>query len=217
MRTIAITTQIRTRMMHILFAALVCSLLLCACGTVSMPTNTPSPFPKPPTPTPFPKTPTPTVQIMISCPSLYGIGDRDPKLPRFLEHVSPEPESTLSAFDYEGRSIVVVQSVIRTEEILEPGDFFDTDDVLERGILLLNGRTPETVSLGEQRYITSEVQLAKIMMPDKEGNIIASSPGPLASRCWFVPLELGKHEATLRVHKTSGAVLEYTWTFTIVP
>ena len=217
MRTIAITTQIRTRMMHVLFAASVCSLLLCACGTVSMPTNTPSPFPKTPTPTPFPKTPTPTAQIVISCPSLGTIGHRDPKLPRFLEHVSPEPESTLRAFDYEGRSIVVVRFVIRTEEIVEPGDFFDVDDVLERGTLLLNGRTPETVSLGEQKHIMAEVQLAKIVMPDKEGNTIASWPGPLASRCWFVPLEPGKHEATVRVHKTSGAVLEYTWTFTIVP
>lgn len=134
-----------------------------------------------------------------------------------MEHISPEPESTLSAVDYEGRSIVVVQSVISTEAILEPGDFFDADDVMERVTLLLDGHTPETVPLGEQRCITKEVQLEKITLSDEEGNIIASSPGPLASRCWYVPLEPGEHEATVRVHKTSGAVLEYTWTFIIVP
>lgn len=209
MTAIAMANRVCRRMTRIFLAASVFSLLLCACGTGSMRTNTPSPFPA---------TPTPSVQV-IYCPPLISIRDRYPGLPRFLEQVSPEPESTLSSLEYdEGQSTVCVVFVV--EEILEPGDFFHAEDVVERLALLIDGHTAEDLATGKKDYkdyCTSNIQMSKIMLLDKEGNVIASGPGPLGSRCWSIALEPGKHEATVRVHKTSGAVLEYTWTFTVVP
>lgn len=209
MTAIAMANRVCRRMTRIFLAASVFSLLLCACGTGSMRTNTPSPFPA---------TPTPSVQV-IYCPPLVSIRDRYPGLPRFLEQVSPEPESTLSSLEHDERqSTVCVVFVV--EEILEPGDFFHAEDVVERLALLIDGHTAEDLATGKKDYkdyCTSNIQMSKIMLLDKEGNVIASGPGPLGSRCWSIALEPGKHEATVRVHKTSGAVLEYTWTFTVVP
>lgn len=209
MTATAMAYRVCRRMTRIFLAASVFSLLLCACGTGSMRTNTPSPFPA---------TPTPSVQV-IYCPPLVSIRDRYPGLPRFLEQVSPEPESTLSSLEHhERQSTVCVVFVV--EEILEPGDFFHAEDVVERLALLIDGHTAEDLAAGKKDYkdyCTSNIQMSKIMLLDKEGNVIASGPGPLGSRCWSIALEPGKHEATVRVHKTSGAVLEYTWTSTVVP
>ncbi len=206
MTTIAMAKRVCSRILRVFLAASVCSLLLCACGTVSMPTNTPSPFPA---------TPTPTPRVMY-CPPLISMRDRYPSLPTFLEQVLPEPESTLSSPEYaERQSTVCVVFVV--EEILEPGDFFHAEDVVGRLALLINGHTAEDLATGKKDYCTSNVQMAEIMLSDEEGNVIASGPGPLGSRCWSIALEPGKHEATVRVHKTSGAVLEYTWTFTLTP
>jgi hypothetical protein len=206
---IAMANRVCRQMTRIFLAASACSLLLCACSTASMPTNTPSPFPA---------TPTPTPRVMY-CPPLISMRDRYPSLPTFLEQVSPEPESTLGLLEYDERqSTVCVVFVV--EEILEPGDFFHAEDVVGRLALLIDGHTAEDLATGKEDYedyCTSNVQMAKIMLFDEEGNVIASGPGPLGSRCWSIALEPGKHEATVRLRKTSGAVLEYTWTFTLTP
>jgi hypothetical protein len=153
------------------------------------------------------------------CPPLISIRDRYPGLPRFLEQVSPEPESTLSLLEYaERQSTVCVVFVV--EEILEPGDFLHAEDVVKRIALLIDGHASEDLATGKkdyEDYCTSNIQMEKIMLFDDDGNVIASGPGPLGSRCWSIALEPGKHEATVRVHKTSEAVLEYTWTFTLAP
>ena len=209
MTTIGIAKQVCKRIPHIFLAASVCNLLLCACGTVSIRTNTPSPLPAPPTPT----------DRVMYCPPLISIRDRYPGLPRFLEQVLPEPESTLSLLEYDERQGTVC-IVFVVEEILEPGDFFHAEDVIERLALWIDGHTSEELAIGKkdyEDYCTSNIQMAKIMLFDDDGNVIASGPGPLGSRCWSIALDPGKHKATVRVHKTSGAILEYTWTFTLVP
>ena len=52
---------------------------------------------------------------------------------------------------------------------------------------------------------------------DEEANVIATWAGPTAWKSLPVALSPSEHKATVQIHKTSGAVLQYSWSFTIEP
>jgi hypothetical protein len=82
---------------------------------------------------------------------------------------------------------------LRLEEIAEPGEILELDEIQEQTSLLIDGDIVETrVSQGFQSG-TMDVRPIK-----------------------RAALGLGEHTATIRVRRTSGQVLAYSWTFTVL-
>ncbi len=79
------------------------------------------------------------------------------------------------------------------EEIAEPGETLELDEIQERTSLLIDGDIVET-RVGQGLY-----------------------PGTIDVRpVKSAALDLGEHTATIRVRRTSGQVLVYSWTFTVL-
>jgi hypothetical protein len=107
-------------------------------------------------------------------------------LPEFLFSVFPEPGSTNEIGD-----LLFGGVVLNLPEIAIPGETLDLTDLQARTQFLLDGR-PLTVTLALD-YERPEV----------------------GARVWAeIDPTLGKNQATIRVRRTSGEVLEFSWGFT---
>lgn len=110
------------------------------------------------------------------------------QVPEFLSRVDPEPGALVVQGVLSGNTI---WATLQLEEIAEPGETLGLEEVQERVEFLIDGELLDAEII--QSYRTTQVQIA--------GDFSVS---------------LGEHKATVRVRRTSGKVLEYSWTFTVL-
>ncbi len=137
-------------------------------------------------------------------------------LPIFLEKVSPSPDSVIKLECYireiESNEIISgVYATISVGKMVEIGDNLEVHSLRERVNIFID--TEQVSDVSPHWFI----EMSRINISDAEGNVIISHPGPRATIGLPATLTTGKHTATVQVRKTSGKVLEYSWTFTIEP
>jgi len=110
-------------------------------------------------------------------------------LPGFLFFVSPEPGSTITGLGWERHH----WATLNLPQIAEPGEILKLQDLHERTWLLIDGQ-PLEFELREN---------------DQRPGIGAEV------RASFFSLDLGEHLVAIRVLRTSGEVLEFSWLFTV--
>ncbi len=138
-------------------------------------------------------------------------------LPKFLLEIYPLPNSTIKHECYlksleKSSGKVGVFVVIKTEEIVEIGDNLVDPDVIDERINL-NIDTLKTTDVST--YFGTDLMILESY--DDQANVSATWAGPHVWKSLPVDLAHSQHTATVQVHKTSGKVLEYSWTFTIEP
>lgn len=111
------------------------------------------------------------------------------QLPKFLSHIYPKPDAVVWG-KLSGDHIWVI---LRLDEIAEPGDTLGVEEMQERVEFLMDSKLLDAEIIPGRKPGAAEVAIA----------------GKFA-------LGLGKHKATVQVRRTSGEVLEYSWTFTVV-
>ncbi|MBN1890598.1 MAG: hypothetical protein JW850_21570 [Thermoflexales bacterium] len=144
------------------------------------------------------------------------------KLPGFLRQVFPLPNAILSSRSYnerlKGLAIIYtgevgVGVVLDSIAVAEVGDSLDEQDVISRVSLLIDG---EPLILDTPfDWVNQEGAHTKVL--DEQGQLLYEVAGGDYWMLWRKPLGLGKHEAMFRVRKTSGTLLEYSWSFELVP
>ncbi len=117
-------------------------------------------------------------------------GPTSAELPRFLSYIHPRPEELVIQA---ALSISHAWATLELEEIAEPGDTLGLEEMQSKVEFLMDGKP-------------LDAQVVRGFIPDRAQVQIIGT----------FPLDLGQHEATIRVHRTSGDVLEYSWTFTVV-
>ena len=148
-------------------------------------------------------------------------------LPSFLGFVAPAPNSEFSVASYnkgehyppiseahpapqEGRQRVCIE--LLSKPLLEPGDYFaassqEGEFLPDRVVVYVDGnkvvRDTEVIML-----------LFDTEMKDENGFVIAQAPSSYLI-CWPIKLEKGVHIVTVEVTKTSGAIVNYSWSFTL--
>jgi hypothetical protein len=141
-------------------------------------------------------------------------------LPEFILDAIPAPGSELSLHSYQEGwhgatgtwSGEPVNESVCVEfdagEVLLPGDNWNTaDEILERIQFKLNEQVISSPSVVVQL-------LEEVILLDGEGNEVAWAPRP-SLFCWQGDLEVGIQKATFSFRKTSGKLLEYTWSFVL--
>ena len=148
-------------------------------------------------------------------------------LPSYLKFIAPAPNSEYSVKSYaegmhyppisevhpapeEGKQRICGEVLSRT--LLETDDYFRTNS--QEGEFL-----PDRITLhvdGDKLRRDEEVImiLVETEIEDKSGQIIARSPASHLI-CWPVELSEGLHIATIEVKKTSGEIIDYSWSFTL--
>jgi hypothetical protein len=112
------------------------------------------------------------------------------KLPGFLSYIEPGPGAQVLEGVLSGSG---VWAILRLEEIAEPGETLGLEEAQERVEFLMDG----------------EMLDAEIKRGRKPGAAEVEIVGDF-------DLAPGQHKATVQVRRTSGEVLEYSWTFTIL-
>lgn len=110
-------------------------------------------------------------------------------LPDFLRWVYPPPDILVLQRDISTTS--VSWAVLELGEIAEPGEVLTPEEMQNRVEFLIDG---ELRNIEATSFLNRPTQAAII--------------GEFA-------LSVGEHEATVRVRRASGEVLEYSWTFTV--
>lgn len=145
----------------------------------------------------------------------------------YLEFVVPAPNSEYSVEAYdegmhyppisevhpapkEGKQRICGEVLSRT--LLESGDYFRTTP--QKGEFL-----PDRISLyvdGDKFRRDDEVImiLVETELEDENGYITARAPASHLI-CWPAELGEGLHIATIEVKKTSGEIMDYSWSFTL--
>jgi hypothetical protein len=100
---------------------------------------------------------------------------------------------------------------VRVGAVVEEGEKVDVATVQKRVNLIVN-----TISDNNIAPI-GRTELQGIHIYNREKDIVTSYPGPTTTIILPIKLVPGEHTATIQLHKPSGEVLEYSWTFTIVP
>jgi hypothetical protein len=148
-----------------------------------------------------------------------------PGLPDVLQFVRPLPDSTITLRAYREEQLIPYyyaprfpfdfrQSVCaglhprRIEEIEESRDANEVSD--KYAFVALDGVPPEP-----DAPIWNDYNVGEIYHYDETGDIIVETLVGWHCKCWWVDLAPGEHEATVRVEKASGEVIEYAWWFTI--
>jgi hypothetical protein len=148
-------------------------------------------------------------------------------LPSHLELVVPAPNSEYSVESYtegmhyppisqahpapeEGKQRICSEILSRT--LLEPGDYFKSSP--QKGEFL-----PDRITLhvdGDKLRRDDEVImiLVETEIENESGQIIARAPASHLI-CWPVDLGEGLHIATIEIKKTSGEIIDYSWSFTL--
>jgi hypothetical protein len=112
-------------------------------------------------------------------------------LPGFLFQVCPEPGLTIEKAYFRGNGNYVS---LNLAEIAEPGETLAPQDLQERTCFLLDN------------------QALEIKVTDD-----AWGHDPIRAEVWVAPSpDPGEHQATIRVQRTSGELLEFSWHFTVV-
>jgi hypothetical protein len=92
--------------------------------------------------------------------------------------------------------------------LLEPGDDFTNEETLLERVQL---------SVDDQILLRPD-EIGNLLgldwLLDDQGNEVAVAGGPFVY-CWESDLDVGTHIVHLKVHKTSGQMLEYKWSFTL--
>lgn len=138
-------------------------------------------------------------------------------LPQFLVSIHPAPGSVIKQECYleelnEFSTQVGIYAIIFVEPMVEPGDNLVDLDIIDERISI----SVDTVSEGDTpTYFGADLML--LQKYDEETKVITRWGGPHVWKSFPVILSPGKHTATVRLRKTSGAILEYSWTFTIEP
>ena len=161
-----------------------------------------------------PDVPTVTIDPVITTAST--VVSRSTRLPDYLSDVWPKPESTVSLEDYNAslrEGPIEVGStgigvVFWTDRIATRDKDIDVN-WFTRCSLFVDGVSASSEGLAEDGALLIESK-------DAQGQLLSRTSGPYF-RAWFVPLEVGTHTATFRLQRTTGEVLEYSWSFTVVP
>ncbi len=149
--------------------------------------------------------------------SILAATSKQVSLPNFLEDVYPAPGSVIKHDCYikglEGLSLQVgIYATIVTEKIVETGDNLNLDAINERIELKVHPLLDEDNS---RTYFGADTM--ELQKYDDEGNLIATWGGPTVWKSMPVELASDEYIATIRVQKTSGDILEYSWSITIEP
>jgi len=112
------------------------------------------------------------------------------ELPAFLSHISLYPDTLVSKRMLGGK---LIWATLRLEEIAESGETLGLEKMQRRVDLLIDGEIWDSEVERTSKPGAAEVE------------IVGGSD-----------LGLGEHKATVRVRRTSGEILEYSWTFTVV-
>ncbi len=142
-------------------------------------------------------------------------------LPKGLQFVRPQPDSTISLRAYGEEQLVPLYQVpsfadlrggvcvgVMSSEMMKPGENLDCAD--------LSRKYPFVAldSISPSQYDWIEEQCAGEFIAVDENGAITSLPAA-HYKCWKVRLAPGEHEATIQLHNASGEVIQYTWWFTI--
>ena len=114
------------------------------------------------------------------------------ELPPFLAAVSPRPGSLVVQGEFSPERSYS-WALLRLAEISEPGEALQPVSIQERTQLVVDGH------------------ILQVEVP----SIIEDRLALLVDSSLFYP-SLGEHQATIRVRRTSGEMLEFTWRFTVV-
>nr|HID14846.1 hypothetical protein [Anaerolineae bacterium] len=129
-------------------------------------------------------------QSTVTLLSTPQAGPTPAELPAFLSHVEPKPGAQVLEGVLSGSG---VWAILQLEEIAEPGETLGVEEMQERVEFLMDGEVLDAEVKRGRKPGAAEVEIV--------GNF---------------DLSAGEHEATVRVRRTSGEVLEYSWTFTIL-
>jgi hypothetical protein len=147
-----------------------------------------------------------------------------PGLPDEFYYVRPLPDSTITLQDYREQWLVPLYYYDGTaslpggvcvgvvpEEIVEPGEYLDEGGVTRKySFVALDGVPP-----GADAKIEAVLEPYRVSLTDERGREVGSYVGVHNSKCWYVDLAPGRHEATIQIRKASGERIEFTWWFVI--
>jgi hypothetical protein len=148
-------------------------------------------------------------------------------LPSFLEFVAPAPKSEISIDSYnegqhyppiseahpapqDGRQRICSELLSRV--LLEPEDYFAVSS--QKGEFLPDRVTVYVDGAKVARDDEVIMVLSETVLEDENGRVIARAPASHLI-CWPAKLERGIHVVTMEVNKTSGEVVNYSWSFTL--
>jgi hypothetical protein len=143
-------------------------------------------------------------------------------LPDFLYTVAPKPGEILSLHDYYGseydlypRLGPAVCVTVSPLSLLEPGDYWEANDVVERTTVKVDGEVQDE-PIGEfENYAVEHTLGAVNEAGNWTGTVVASAGGPYRW-CLETPLGAGVHQAEVNFEKSSGEVVSFAWTFELV-
>jgi hypothetical protein len=142
--------------------------------------------------------------------------------PNWLSVAFPKPGQSISLDYYNDRShwrvgVVVVANTpasvcfdVWASGLIERGDYWNADDVVSRTEAIVDGINREVID--------STVADGKVA----HGITLPGGPTPQASVggpygwCVSAPLAAGLHKAEVRFNKSSGEVISFAWTFTLM-
>ncbi len=129
-------------------------------------------------------------QSAVTLSSTPQAGATPAELPAFLSYVEPKPGAQVLEGVLSGSG---VWATLQLEEIAEPGETLGVEEMQGRVEFLMDGEVLDAEVERSWKPGAAEVEIV--------GNF---------------DLSAGEHEATVRVRRTSGEVLEHSWTFTIL-
>jgi hypothetical protein len=159
---------------------------------------------------------------------VFTVVDGDPTmmgLPEGMRFVRPLPDSVVTQLAYQEEDLVPryyepgpldlrgsVCFGVLPDKLVGPGEFLDLAETRSRYYFIeLDGIPPNSNAV----IRGSTVEPLVVPVFNEEGDVIGSYIGPHQTKCWWIDLEPGEHEATVQVEMASGEVIDYTWRFTI--
>jgi hypothetical protein len=137
------------------------------------------------------------LMLLVACkqssPSIAPTSQPSPTsaaLPKFLSLIYPKSGELIAQ---ERLSVHHISGILRLEEIAESGETLETDELQGRIELLVDGEFVDTEVSQGLRSGTIDVR-------------------PVRRSA----LSLGEHKVIIRVRRTSGEVLKYSWPFTVL-
>lgn len=149
----------------------------------------------------------------VDCSSTNNL--KDINYPSFVENVSPAPCSVISDELYyksiQTDGVGGVYAVIKTKEIFEKNDKPVFDTVKSKIEVFVDSKKTTHVNT---KWIT---QNSSALTKNTKGKTVIRYGGPYVWVYVPIALELGQHTAVIELHKNTGEVVRYNWSFTIIP
>lgn len=117
----------------------------------------------------------------------------------------PRPGTIVSLKEYKDQVCVTINAL----QVLEPGDFWEFDDVIRRTTIQVDNQTRQAALDSKEDFIVLGV------MRNPQGETIASVGGPY-KWCVSAKLSAGIHRVAVTFEKTSGEKASAAWTFELV-